>query len=63
MRVAEIPLMARRLTALVGIVVIVSLALALMWRVYLHHQQIRDVEEVPAVVEHIGDGKLARALL
>ena len=30
--------MARRLTALLGILVMVALALALMWRVYLHHR-------------------------
>ena len=43
--------MARRISALIGIAVVIGLALMLMWRVYLHHQQIRDVEEVPAVVQ------------
>lgn len=55
--------MTRRVSAIIGILVIVSLAAALMWRVYLHHLQIRDVEEVPAVVEFNRSGDLARALL
>lgn len=37
--------MARRVTALVGIVVIIGLALILMWRVYLHHERTRQGEE------------------
>jgi hypothetical protein len=55
--------MTRRVGAILGIFAIVGLAVALIWRVYLHHQQIRDVEEVPAVVEFVSSGKLARALL
>lgn len=30
---------ARRIAALAGIVIVIALALALLWRVYLHHQQ------------------------
>jgi len=55
--------MTRRVGAILGIFAIVGLAVALIWRVYLHHEQIRDVEEVPALVEFVGSGKLARALL
>ena len=55
--------MTRRVGAILGILAIVGLALALIWRVYLHHQQIRDVEEVPAVVDFVRSGELARALL
>ena len=30
---------ARRIAALAGIIVIIALAMSLLWRVYLHHQQ------------------------
>ena len=30
---------ARRIASLAGIAVLIALALALLWRVYLHHQQ------------------------
>lgn len=40
----------RRVGAIVGIVIVVGLALTLMWHVYLHHAQIRQVDEEPAVV-------------
>jgi len=30
--------MARRISAILGILIIVVLAVALMWRVYLHHR-------------------------
>ena len=51
--------MTRRVGAILGIFVILGLALALMWSVYLHHEQIQDVEEVPAIVELIGPANLA----
>jgi hypothetical protein len=31
--------MTRRIAALAGIVVVIALALTLLWRVYLHHEQ------------------------
>lgn len=46
--------MARRVSAALGIAVIVGLAVLLMWRVYLHHERVRDVEEEPAIVELMG---------
>lgn len=51
--------MTRRVGAIIGIVAIVGLAVALIWRVYVHHQQIRDVEEVPAAVGFVSSGELA----
>jgi hypothetical protein len=39
----------RRLTAMLGIIVIVGLALLLMWRVYLHHRSGSDDDE-PGVI-------------
>jgi hypothetical protein len=42
--------MARRISAMLGIVVIVALALLLMWRVYLHHRAAGDDEDVPGVI-------------
>jgi hypothetical protein len=42
--------MFRKLGALVGIVVVVGLALALMWHVYLHHQRAGQREEPPVVI-------------
>jgi hypothetical protein len=39
----------RRITALLGMAVIVGLLLILIWRVYLHHQSRLPPEE-PAVV-------------
>jgi hypothetical protein len=30
---------ARRIAALAGIVILIALAMSLLWRVYLHHQQ------------------------
>lgn len=61
--IAGLASMTRRVGAILGIVAIVGLAVALIWRVYLHHRQIPDVEEVPAVVEFVSSGKMARALL
>jgi hypothetical protein len=55
--------MTRKVSAIIGMVVIVGLAVALMWRVYLHHQRVHEVEEEPAVVEFMRDAELARPLL
>ena len=48
---------------MIGIAVIVGLAMALMWRVYVHHQQVHEVEEEPAVVELMRGAELTRPLL
>ncbi|HVE70697.1 MAG TPA: hypothetical protein VNI54_04955 [Thermoanaerobaculia bacterium] len=43
---------ARRIAALAGIVVLIALALSLLWRVYLHHQQADPYSrEEPVTVE------------
>lgn len=42
--------MARRLGAMIGILVIVGLALLVMWRVYLHHRATGDNDEEPGVI-------------
>lgn len=44
-----VSVMARRVSALLGIVVIVGLALALMWRVYRHHEA-AQLHDEPAIV-------------
>ena len=48
-----LPEMARRISALLGIVAIVGLALVLMWRVYLHHERAFHPEE-PTLVSLFG---------
>lgn len=45
-----VDVMARRVTAMIGIVVIIGLALMLIWRVYLHHRQIRLSDDDSALV-------------
>jgi hypothetical protein len=47
--VAALAVMARRVTALVGIILIVGLLIVLIWRVYLHHESRAPADE-PAVV-------------
>ena len=42
--------MARKLGAMIGIIVILGLALALVWRVYIHHRDSGVGEDEPAVV-------------
>ena len=42
--------MARKLGAIAGIIVILGLALALVWRVYIHHRDSGIGEDEPAVV-------------
>ena len=48
--IAQIMNMARRLGAIAGIIVILGLVLALVWRVYLHHRDSGVGEDEPAVV-------------
>ena len=40
---------ARRIASLAGIVVLIALALTLLWRVYLHHNQADPYEREEAV--------------
>lgn len=40
----------RRVTAAIGILVIVALALALIWRVYLHHRAGGGEDDGPGVI-------------
>jgi hypothetical protein len=47
--IAVFAAVARRITALLGMAVIIGLLLILIWRVYLHHQS-RVPPEEPAVV-------------
>jgi hypothetical protein len=42
--------MARRICAMLGIVVVVGLALTLMWRVYLHHRAAGEEYDEPGVI-------------
>jgi hypothetical protein len=42
--------MARRIGAMLGIVMIVGLVFFLIWRVYLHHRQAGDEDEEPGVI-------------
>ena len=42
--------MARRLTALLGIAIVIGLVLTLMWRVYVHQEQSQPPGE-PAIVQ------------
>ncbi|MCU1349282.1 MAG: hypothetical protein JWO56_2312 [Acidobacteria bacterium] len=50
--------MARRLTALIGIAIVIGLMLTLMWRVYVHRQSGGGVSEEPAIVR-LGAEKVA----
>jgi Na+/proline symporter len=42
--------MARRISAVLGILAIVFLVLLLMWRVYLHHRAGGDEDDEPGVI-------------
>ena len=42
--------MFRRVMAMIGIAVVLTLALALMWRVYLHHENSRVPTDEPTLV-------------
>ena len=55
---AQLTIMARRVTAVVGIIVIVGLLIVLVWRVYLHHLSRVPADE-PAVVAIISNGVLS----
>lgn len=45
--------MARRVSALVGMVIIIGLAALLVWHVYLHHQRTPPDEEIVIVSGNI----------
>ena len=45
--------MTRRLSAMLGIVIIVGLVLFMMWRVYQHHRQAGDEDDEPGVIAAI----------
>jgi MFS-type transporter involved in bile tolerance (Atg22 family) len=47
--VAPLAIMARRVAALFAMVVLLGLVLVLMWRVYVHHENSRELEE-PSVL-------------
>jgi hypothetical protein len=47
--------MARRVTALVGMVALIGLLVVLVWRVYLHHEHAVPSDE-PAVVSTLFRG-------
>lgn len=56
--------MARRISALLGILVLVGFALALAWRVYLHHNNSGINDSEPALVSlHFGPLGLTHACL
>ncbi len=40
----------RRISAMLGILIIVGLVCILMWRVYLHHRQSGDQSDEPGVI-------------
>ncbi|HEV8658520.1 MAG TPA: hypothetical protein VGS96_07805 [Thermoanaerobaculia bacterium] len=45
--------MTRRISAMLGIVVIVGLVFFLIWKVYQHHRQAGDEDEEPGVIAAI----------
>jgi hypothetical protein len=53
--VADAVSMARRVTALVGMVALIGLLVVLVWRVYLHHEHAVPSDE-PAVVSNLFRG-------
>jgi hypothetical protein len=53
--------MARRVTALLGIAVVIGLVLTLMWRVYVHRQSAGEEEGGPAIVLLQGEKIAERA--
>jgi hypothetical protein len=56
--VADPPGMVRRIFAMIAIVILLGLALAMMWRVYLHHERsIADPDE-PALVKYQSQASL-----
>jgi hypothetical protein len=54
---------ARRIASLAGILVLIALALTLLWRVYLHHQQADPYDrDEPVTVELDIRGKICEAV-
>ena len=51
--------MVRRITAFLGIVLLLAVALLLMWRVYTHHRDVESDEN--AVVDRM-EGKIFQTL-
>lgn len=45
---------ARRIASLAGIVVLIALALTLLWRVYLHHEQADPYDRDEPVTVELG---------
>jgi hypothetical protein len=54
--------MARRLTALIGIAIVIGLVLTLMWRVYVH-QSTSEPSGEPAIVENVEHGERAEGVV
>ena len=54
----------RRISAMLGILIIVGLVCILMWRVYLHHRQSGDDSDEPGVIAALASPpSVARPLL
>jgi hypothetical protein len=47
--VAVLAVVARRISALLAIVILLGLVLVLMWRVYVHHRSLRERDETVIV--------------
>ena len=47
----------RRIASLAGIVVLIALALTLLWRVYLHHQQADPYDRDEPVTVELDGGR------
>ena len=45
---------ARRIASLAGIIVLIALAVALLWRVYLHHEQADPYDRDEPVTVELG---------
>ena len=50
-------LMARRIGAMFGMVLIVGMTLFLMWRVYIHHKQAGGEDDEPSVIARLSSVK------
>lgn len=50
--------MARRISAVLGILAIVVLVLLLMWRVYLHHRAGGDEDDEPGVIASLSTSQV-----
>lgn len=50
--------MARRISAVLGILAIVVLVLLLMWRVYLHHRAGGDEDDEPGVIASLSGAQV-----